>query len=80
MSTMLDRKVTPPELPTVSRESGRVSDTTEYSRLSQPMEDGWSYSDDPFEGGVHAALNFNDECPADKRAKAAEEFHKDFGR
>lgn len=68
----------PPEVPVINRETGAVSDTAEYQNLSQPMVDGWSASEDPFEGGV-SAINFNDEMPADQRAKAAEEFHRGPG-
>jgi len=65
----------PPEVPTVDRETGAVSDTAEYQNLSQPMEDGWQPDEESF-GDLHLALNFNDEADPKQRAKAAEEFHR----
>ena len=64
----------PPTVPSVSRESGRVSDTPEYQNLSQPMLDGFEPDEESF-GDLHLALNFGDEADPKKRAKAAADFH-----
>ncbi len=74
MSNTKTENGVPPAVPSRNRETGAVS-------MSRPEDgrmgklDDWEFSEDPFEGGVHGALNFNDAMDPKQRAKAAAEFH-----
>lgn len=71
-----DSKITPPEIPTVDRKTGAVSNTKEYPDLATYAVDGYEGpSTDPFYCGQDV-FNFNDECPADQRKKAVADFYK----
>jgi len=76
MSTDSSSFPTPPPIPKVDRVTGKVS----TSRFDDDIEaqsglDGWSPSEDPFEGGVQGT-RFNDaEDPSDKQRRS-DEFHK----
>ncbi len=65
----------PPAVPKVDRVSGKVS-TPRFDDdvVAQGGYQGWSPSEDPFEGGV-SGTRFNDGEPASQKEKAAEEFY-----
>jgi len=73
---MSERKTENPEpirVPVVNRETGAVTMPREYAGQSV---DGFSYSENPWEGGMNAVNGFNDAMLEKDRSKAVEDFNR----